>query len=401
MRTAWRKVLYRVYLDNAATTAALPSVADAVAHALMREYGNPSSLHQAGVAAEEIITAARRRLATALAVPEREIYFTSGGTEGDNMAIIGVAKAYARRGRHIVTSAIEHAALLSSCAALAAEGWHVTHIKVNNYGIVAQADVAAAVTDETTLVSIMAVNNEVGAVQPLPEIAAAVRRRRPDVILHTDAVQALGKIPLDLRRWGYDMATVSAHKIHGPKGCGALWVRDGIRLQPIMHGGSQERGQRPGTENVPGIAGFLAALEALDISNASRQPQGQQQMRALRNQLITGVLAALPGSQLNGPVDDNAAPHIANISFPGIRAEVMLHALAARGVYVSAGAACSAAARKASHVLQAIGLPPGRIASALRFSLSPLTTAAEIDQAIAAVTAVGRELGSWKEDSTQ
>ena len=402
-------------MDNAATTQALPQVAAAVQHALCLAYGNPSSLHQAGIDAEEIISTARRRLAVLLGVAQKEIVFTSGGTEADNMAILGAARASARQGKHIVTSAVEHTAVLSACATLEQEGWQVTRVGVDGSGAVIPDDVAAAITDETTLVSIMAVNNEVGTVQPLTEIVAAVRARKPKVIIHSDAVQALGKIPLQPARCGLDMVSVSAHKVHGPKGCGALWVRSGVRVLPLLCGGAQEGSLRPGTENVPGIAGFSAALVELEPNLAAIT-----RLATYRYQFISGILEQVSGAVLNGPAavaaavaaaiatadtvataatvpTPTAAPHICNISFPGLRGEVLLHALANKGIYASTGAACSSRKKSGSHVLRAMGLPAARIESALRFSFSALTSEADIGQAIKIIAEVVAALGGVKE----
>ncbi len=381
-----------IYLDNAATTRALPAVVAAVREALEDTYGNPSSLHAAGLRAEEIVAAARRRLASLLGVTERGIIFTSGGTEADNLAVLGSARAYARNGRHIVTSAVEHAAVLAPCQALAQAGWRISYIGVDAAGRVSPADVAAAVTEETVLISIMAVNNEVGTMQPLREIVQAARARKPDLLIHTDAVQALGMTPLEPAAWGVDMVTVSAHKMHGPKGCGALWTREGLRLLPLAFGGGQEGARRPGTENVPGIAGFGAALAAAAAEGAAAGAR----LAALQRKLAADLVAALPGTLANTPAE-GVAPHICSFSFPGLRAEVLLHALAEKGVYVSAGAACAAARKSASHVLQAMGLPAGRIASTLRFSLSRFNTENEIQRAVHLTAAVVAELGGLRE----
>lgn len=379
-----------IYLDNAATTKALPSVCHAVDQVLSHTYGNPSSLHTIGLHAEDILTAARRELAGLLGVAAGDIIFTSGGTEADNMAVFGIAHAYQRRGRHIITSAVEHAALLSPSQALEKLGWRITRVEVDDTGYVSPAKVGAAVEDDTVLVSIMSVNNEVGTKQPIAEIVQAVRAKKRDVIIHTDAVQALGKIPLNPQQLGVDMLSLSAHKIHGPKGCGALWVRQGVRLEPLFYGGLQEGGRRPGTENMPGIAGFTAALKEISKHNAA-------DLGAMRSALIEGIQNNVPGAILNGPNSAQAAPHICNFSFPGMRAEVLVHALAQKGVYVSTGAACSSIHKKTSHVLKAMGLPEERINGSLRFSLSWLNTLDEVEMAAHLVGQTVAELGGLKE----
>lgn len=374
-----------IYLDNAATTQALPEVANAVCGALQSTYGNPSSLHAMGMHAEELVRTARRHLAEFLGVPEREVLFTSGGTEADNLAILGAARKQARRGKHIVASKIEHAAVLGPCHALEREGWRVTYVGVDHQGRVAPEAVAAAVTDETTLVSVMTVNNEVGTVQPIADIARAVKRQNPRCLFHTDAVQGLGKVPLDPVGWGIDLLSVSAHKVHGPKGCGALWIKEGVRIEPLVYGGGQERALRSGTENVPGITGFGAAITAL----ASNWRANAEHMQALRRQFVAMVQRTLPQVVFITPDIEQIAPHICALAVPGLRGEVMVHALAQKGVYVSSGAACSSHHQQsASHVLEAMGVPEAVRTGALRISFSPHNTSADAEQAVQALTQV-------------
>ncbi len=369
-----------VYLDNAATTWALPSVVEAVSRALAHAYGNPSSLHRKGMEAEAILKEARGLLARILDVSAGEIVFTSGGTESNALAIKGTAYARRRRGRHLVTTRIEHSSVLSAFRDLEAEGFSVTYLPVDREGRVDPADVRAAVSDETTLVSVMMVNNEIGTVQPIGAIARAAREKRPDVVVHVDAVQALGVMPVRPKELGVDLVSVSGHKIHGPKGVGALYVRKGLQIQPLFGKGSQEGGLRSGTENVPGIAGFGAALRAL----AEETGEERERLRSLRERLITELLE-IEGARLNGARGEGAAPHIANFSFPGVRGEVLVHALEERSVYVSTGSACTSRTVAVSHVLKALGLPEEALESSIRISLSKLTTEDEIAFAAAAI----------------
>ena len=380
----------QVYLDNAATTPATPAVCDAVLGALSDVYGNPSSLHTMGLAAERLVRDSRRTLASYLGVPERGVVFTGGGTESINQAILGVARAYRRRGQHVVTSAVEHAAVLSTCDRLERAGWRVTRVGVDELGRVSPSEVAGAVGEDTVLVSIMSVNNEVGTIQPIGEIVSAVRAQNAQCIIHSDAVQALGKIEVTPLSLGVDLMSFSAHKIHGPKGCGALWAGERVHLEPLMFGGGQEKGLRPGTENVPGIAGFGAAVKEF----AQNGQEIQDRMFDLRNKLIEGVLKAVPEAVLNGPREVNVAPHICSLSFPGHEAEVLARALAQEGLFVSTGAACSSrrSTRTGSHVLTAMGVPETIRSASLRFSLSSMTDDSDIEGAILKLTTVLAQL---------
>lgn len=369
-----------IYLDHAATTPGLPQVAEAMRRALLDAYGNPSSLHRKGIEAEAILKETRERIAQRLGVSTAEIVFTSGGTEGNALAIMGAARARRRRGDHIITTAIEHSSVLNVCRALEDEGFSVTYLPVDGHGRVDPDEAAAAVTDRTTLVSVMLVNNEIGTIQPVAAIGQAIRRRKQDVLVHVDAVQAFGKIPVRPRELGADLVTLSGHKIHGPKGVGALYRRKSVPLAPLFGQGSQEGGVRPGTENVPGIAGLGAALRELDAGDDTAR---RTRLYALRRRLIDGILS-IDGARLNGPDGEAAAPHIANFSFPGVRGEVLLHALEERGVYVSTGSACTSRKAGPSHVLQALGLTEEYLEGSIRVSLSYLTTEEEIDSAIAA-----------------
>lgn len=372
----------RVYLDNSATTRVRPEVVAAMERVLREEFGNPSSLHAMGLEAERRVEEAREAVAEALGVDPAEILFTSGGTEANNLALRGAARAHAREGRHIVTTAVEHSSVLETARDLAREGFELTVVPVDGHGRVRTEDVVAALRPDTVLVSVMLVNNEVGTVQPVAEIGRAIARRRGRgrvPLLHVDAVQAFGKLPVQPRQLGADLVTLSGHKIHGPKGAGALYVRRGVRLQPLLTGGDQQGGLRPGTENVPGIVGFGVAARLA----AREREDTLARLRALRSRLLAGLGAAVPGALVNSPED--AAPHILNVSFPGVRGEVLVHALAERGVYVSTGSACHSRRPVISHVLAAMGLARERAEGAIRISLSRDTTGADVDALIEAL----------------
>ncbi|HHT01761.1 MAG TPA: cysteine desulfurase [Firmicutes bacterium] len=378
--------MLEIYLDNSATTQADPLVVAAMVAALQRDYGNPSSLHRRGAVAERLVTEGRAAVAEALGVAPDEIYFTGSGTEANNLAIKGTAAARKGRGRHIITTAIEHPAVLNACRAVQDQGYQVTYLNVDEQGVLRVADLEAALRPDTILVSVMHVNNEVGSVQPIRQIGALLQSlplgQRP--YLHVDAVQSFGRLELDPQRWGIDMVAISAHKLHGPKGIGALWVRSGVQLVPLIDGGEQERGLRSGTENVPGIVGFGVAARQAHRERAAVQ----KRMTAWREKFIARIRSAIPSVRLNGP-EHGAAPHIINLAFPGLPGEQLVHFLESKGVYVSTGSACSSR-QPDSHVLRALGVP--REAGAIRLSLSRLTTEAEMDQAADVLVAVVREL---------
>lgn len=375
-----------IYLDNAATTRAWPEVAAAMVQALREGYGNPSSLHGLGLEAERAVEAARRQIAALLQVSPEELIFTSGGTEANHLAIKGAARALVRRGRHVVTTEVEHASVQNAVADLAAEGYEYTRVSADRRGRVEAAAVLAAVRPDTTLVSVMAANNEVGTLQPVDEIARGLRRRNEFALLHVDGVQAFGKIPLFPGEARIDLYTVSGHKIHGPKGIGALYVRPGVRLVPLFGGGEQEQGLRAGTANVPGIVGMGVAA-----ARAGAPSENAHRLRLLRDALVGSIRAGWPDAVVNGDEGDQAAPHIASIAFPGLAAEVLLHALEAEGVYVSTGSACSAR-QGISPVLKAIGLPERLARGTLRFSVSLETRPDEVETAAAIVIRQAKEL---------
>ena len=367
------------YLDNAATTRLAPEVRRAMDPWLGELVGNPSSLHRLGLAAGRAVSAARRALARCLGCAPEEVVFTSGGTESAALAILG-AGGRARRPGRVVVSAVEHPAVLESARLLEARGWCVDVVPVDSAGRVDPGRVAEAVRADTRLVSVMHANNELGTVQPVAEAARAARAANPDVLVHTDAVQSLGKLPVDVAALGVDLLSLSAHKLHGPSGSGALYVRRGVKLAPLFGGGEQERGLRPGTENVPGIVGLGAAVALAD----DERPELAGRLARLRDALSDGLRSSIPGLRVNGgPADGRLCSHL-HVSLPGLASEPLLHALEALGVYASAGSACHARRAGPSHVLLAIGLP-ARGEAHLRLTLSRDTSEAEVALALDAV----------------
>ena len=364
-----------VYLDNAATTAVSETARQAMLSVLTENYGNPSSLHVKGSEAEKVLRDARETIAAGLRVKEKEIFFTSGGTESNNWAILGGARAKIRQGKHVITSAIEHPSVSESFRRLEQEGFELTVLPVDKEGFIRVETLAEALRPDTVLVSLMAVNNEIGTAEPIERLGAVIKEKNPKTLFHVDAVQAFGKIPLAPKSWGVDLLTGSSHKIHGPKGSGFLYISENARILPLIAGGGQEKGLRSGTENVPGIAGFgAAAKEAL-----AGLPENAVYLRDLRNRLKDGLLS-LEGVSVNGPADEAlAAPHLVSATFKGVRSEVLLHALEEKGIYVSSGSACSSHKREMSPVLKAIGMDKQTAESTLRFSLSRYNTAEETD----------------------
>ncbi|MBT9169030.1 MAG: Cysteine desulfurase IscS [Syntrophomonadaceae bacterium] len=365
-----------VYLDNSATTPVLPEVAAVMHRIHTGTYGNPSSLHRMGVEAERIKRRARSTLADACSVKETEIYFTSGGTEANNLAVIGVARRLRRRGLHLVTTQVEHASVLYACRLLEQEGFTLTYLPVGRDGVVSPALVAAAVRPDTLLVSVMHVNNEVGAIQPVAEIGELIKKKNSETLFHVDAVQSFGKLPVQPTLWQADLVTFSAHKLHGPKGVGALYKRQGILMDPFFHGGGQEDGLRPGTENMAGIGGFAEAAR-LALANLSAHATD---LSKLKKSFSSGILAEIPDTSFNST--EEGAPHILNIAVAGMRGEVLVHALEEEGVYISTGAACHSQRPGLSHVLLAMGRKEKEVETALRFSFSPLNTEEELAYAL-------------------
>lgn len=390
-----------VYLDNSATTRQYDQVTDVMAEAMRETYGNPSSLHMLGVEAEKKVRSSRKILASALGASEEEFFFTSGGTESDNTVLFGVAEARKRTGKKIITTAVEHPAILEPAKRLEAMGFTVEYIGVDRNCHLNMDQLASAIDDETILISVMGVNNEAGTILPIGEIAALKdrynREHKTDILLHSDAVQAFGKVPVDLKGAykGVDFLSVSGHKIHGPKGIGGLYIRKGIHLPPFMNGGGQERHMRSGTENTPGIIGFGKAAE-MGMADFAKRTEAMKRARA---RLLEGLLAEIPDIRINSPQDETASPSVLNVSFLGTRGEVLLHTLEQEGIFVSTGSACSSNKKGRSHVLSAMGLSDKEIEGAIRFSFSEENTLEEMDYTVekvkAAVTRF-RRLGSFR-----
>ena len=366
-----------IYLDNAATTWVYPQVAQTVNDIMCSDYGNPSSMHKMGAQAERIVKDSVKRLAEILKAKEKEIYFTSGGTESNNWALIGAAQANKRRGSRIITSRIEHASVSAPLKFLAEQGFEIISVDTDKNGIIRLDELEKAVNDDTILVSIMAVNNEIGSVQPLGEISAIVKSKKPDAVFHSDAVQAFGKMRINPKQLGIDLLSASGHKIHAPKGTGFLYVSEKTRISPIIYGGGQQNGMRSGTDNVPGIAALAQAAEMI----YSSLDENVQKMYALRSRLTEG-LSEIKNVVINSPENELAAPHIVNASFLGIRSEVMLHSLEEHGIYVSSGSACSTHKKAVSATLEAIGCSTDRTDSAVRFSFCEATNEDDIDRTV-------------------
>ena len=366
-----------IYFDNSATTPPAKEVIDAVISYMKESFGNPSSRHSLGLEAEKIVTEARKKVASALFCSPDEIYFTSGGTQSDNIAVLGAANI--KKGKRIVTTAVEHPAVLRCMDHLEQNGFEIIRISPNHSGSVNFSDVLESITPDTSLVSIMHVNNETGAVMPIEKIGAALKRIAPRALFHVDAVQSFGHIPFKPSAWGVDLASVSSHKIHGPKGIGALYIRKGVTLKPTVFGGGQEKNICSGTENVGGIKGFGTACALIDYADI---PYVQQ----IKNYLLENLLK-IDGAIHNGGGEES--PFVLNISFGDIRSEIMLNALSNRGIYVSSGSAC-ASGHHTSHVLSEMKvLKPD---SAIRFSLSRYNTLSEAETIVDAVTALSLEL---------
>lgn len=365
------------YFDNAATTRCGKEAAELMMAVLTQGYGNPSSLHQKGVEAEQYIRAAREKIARTLKCKEKEIFFTSGGTESNNLAIVGAVEANRRAGKHIITTAVEHPSVSAPMAWLQEQGWELTILPVDHEGVISLDALRASVREDTVLVSMMQVNNEIGAIQPIREAAAIVRERNPRAIIHVDAIQSYGKMLISPGSLGIDLMSVSGHKIRGPKGSGFLYVRDKTRIHPILRGGGQQKGMRSGTENVPAIAGLGVAAE----ESCSDFEAKAEHLYGLRERFVAG-LADFEGVSVNGRPGRGSAPHIVSVSVEGVRAEVLLHALEEREIYVSAGSACSSNKPSVSATLQAIGLKPSLLDSTVRFSFSADNAAEEIDYAL-------------------
>ena len=364
--------MQRVYLDNAATTKVLPSIAEVMCKTMVENYGNPSSIYKLGQQAKEIIDTAREQVAELINASPKEIIFTGGGSEGDTMLLMGVAHANAKKGKHIITTAVEHHAILHTCNALEKEGYSVTYLPVDEFGKVDPATVEAAITPETILISVMYANNEIGTIMPIREIGAIARKY--GVLFHTDAVQAAGHIPIDVKTDNIDLLTLTAHKFHGPKGTGAVYVKQGVKIGRLVYGGGQEKGLRAGTENTAGILGLgLAALHAKE-----NMGKNSERITLLRDKLIAGINEKISEVRLNGHPNDRL-PNNVNFSIRYIEGEGLLLLLDMAGIAASSGSACTSGSLDPSHVLLAIGLPHEIAHGSLRLTLSEFTTEEEID----------------------
>lgn len=362
-----------VYFDNAATTRVYPEVKELMIKLLDVDYGNPSSLHMKGVEAEKYIKEAINQVATELKCQEKEIVFTSGGTEANNFALIGGAMAHRRAGKHIITTSIEHASVSATIEFLVKEGYEVTYVGVDERGIVKLDELKTALREDTILVSVMYVNNEIGSIQPIEEMTKLVKTYNPKILVHVDAVQAFGKIKFSPKKLGVDLLSISGHKIHGPKGVGVLYIKDKTLIRPTMYGGGQQKNMRSGTENVPAIAGMGLAAKLMYSDH-------EKKMEHIKNIKYTFIDKI---TKLENVFDNSGeAPHIASITFVGIRSEVMLHALEDKGIYVSSGSACSSNKTNVSGVLKAINLDKDRLESTLRFSFCETNTLEEVDYAV-------------------
>ena len=378
--------MHRIYFDHNATTPVHAAVADALSASIRAEFGNPSSVHHFGQQAKAAIDQARSAVAALIGSEPSEVVFTSGGTEGDNLAIRGAAEALARGGRrHLIASAIEHEAVLHTLKALARIGADTTLLPVDETGVASLDSLRAALRDDTALVSIMHANNEIGTIQPVAELAQLAHER--GALFHTDAVQSAGKIPVDVKALGVDLLSISAHKFHGPKGVGAIWIKRGLRMAPISTGGKQERNRRAGTENVAGIVGMGVAAE---IARVKMAVEGAR-LQTLRDRLEDGILRAVPRTIVNGTKTPRLS-NTTNISFERVEAESLLIALDLEGIAVSTGSACSSGTLEPSHVLKAMGLPTHRTQNSIRFSLGASNTEADVDRTVAVLPALVEKL---------
>lgn len=362
------------YFDNSATTRVFDCVKDAVVNAMTVDYGNAAARHMKGVEAERLIKEARAEIAKSLKVQEKEILFTSGGTESNNTALIGAAFANQRAGKHLITTGVEHASIYNTMEFLREQGFEITYLPVDSYGCISLEELAQAVREDTILVSVMYVNNEIGAVEPVEEISKVIKAKNPKTLFHVDAIQAYGKYVIRPKKQGIDLLSVSGHKIHGPKGIGFLYIDEKAKVRPLLFGGGQQKGMRSGTENVPGCAGLGAAVREVYTDHEAKI----ERMYQLRERLIAG-LKELPGVTINGHEGRENAPQIVSASFEGVRSEVLLHALEDRGVYVSSGSACSVNHPGVSGTLKGIGVKKELLDSTIRFSFGLFNEPEEAD----------------------
>lgn len=365
------------YFDNSATTQAYPEVAQVMSKILLEDYGNPSSMHNKGMEAEVYIRHARETIAKTLKVDDRCILFTSGGTESDNMALIGAASANKRAGMHIITTKIEHPAILETCKYLESLGYEITYLGVNSNGQINLKDLEDAIRQDTIIVSIMHTNNEIGSVMPIAEAGKIIKSKNPNTLFHVDAVQGYGKYRINPKKMNIDMLSVSGHKIHGPKGIGFLYIGEKVKIHPIIHGGGQQKNLRSGTENVPAIVGLAKAAELIykDFE------EDIEHLYSMKQKLTEGLLE-IDDIKINGLTGKESAPHIVSLSVGQIRSEVLLHALEDKGIYVSAGSACASNKPAISETLKAIRVEQRFLDSTIRFSLSPLNTDEQIEYAV-------------------
>lgn len=385
----------QVYMDYSATTPVKKEVLDAMIPYFTEHYGNPSSLYTIGLEAKNAISEARQRLASLIGADEKEIFFTACGTESDNWALFGVSDAKKKKGNHIITTKIEHHAILHSCQFLEKHGFDVTYLDVDENGLVDPEDLKAAITDQTIMVSIMMVNNEVGTVEPIKELVRVTKEKNKDIVFHTDAVQGLGNVPIDVKDLGVDLMSMSAHKIYGPKGTGALFIKKGVRLSNYIHGGAQENKHRAGTENLAGIVGFGKAAQLAQ----ENFDEHVKHCSSLRDYFVQQVLERIPDTQVNGTMEKRH-PGNANITFKFIEGESILLLLDSKGVYVSTGSACSSASLTPSHVLTALGVPVEMIHGTVRFSIGDFTTKEDLDYVLDELTKIVarlREISSVSE----
>ena len=378
------------YLDNSATTRCCDAATNLMVELLTKDYGNPSSLHMKGVAAEKYINDAKKKIAKILKVQEKEIVFTSGGTESNNMAIIGGAVANQRAGRHVITTSIEHASVSNPMSWLEEHDFEVTFLSVDQNGIISLEELKQAIRSDTILVSLMQVNNEIGAVEPIEEAGKLIKSVNPSILFHVDAIQSFGKMRVNPKKMNCDLLSVSGHKIHGPKGSGFLYIKDRTKIKPILLGGGQQRGMRSGTENVPAIAGLGAAVEEIYTDFEEKI----EHLYTLKQHFVEEV-TKISGVTVNGKTGRDSAPHIVSVSVKGVRAEVLLHTLEDKQIYVSAGSACSSNKPAISATLKSIGLEQGLLDSTVRFSFCVNTTMEEIDYALETLECVIPQLQKY------
>ena len=375
----------RIYMDYAATAPVLPEGLNAMLPFFISGFGNPSGIHANGRETRKAVEHARRQTAKVLGAESREIFFTSGGSESNNLAVLGTAFALREKGNHIITSQIEHPSVLNTCRWLEKHGFRITYLPVDPDGTVDPESIRETISPDTILVSVMTANNEIGTVQPVARIGEICREK--GVVFHTDAVQAVGMLKTDVREMNADLLSLSAHKFHGPKGTGALYIRTGVRVDPVIHGGSQERGLRAGTENVPGIVGLGKAIETAE----SEREENAARIRDLRDLLISRIIGGIPGARLNGH-SERRLPNNCHFSFSGIESEALVLRMDLAGVSVSGGSACTSGSMEPSHVLQAIGLKDGMLRGGIRLTLGRETTRDEIEKTAQLLTEIVDDL---------